>query len=46
MHAGLPGHSFVLIDAAGVQRWYGEYPSMFIPSVDLLTQVGKHLPTS
>src|SRR6266511_2498519 len=21
MHAGLPGHSFVLIDATGVQRW-------------------------
>lgn len=45
MHAGLPGHSFVLIDAAGVQRWYGEYPSMFLPSADLLTQVRKHLPT-
>ena len=30
MHAGLPGHSFVLIDANGIQRWYGEYPSMFL----------------
>lgn len=28
MHAGLPGHSFVLIDTEGQQRWYGEYPSM------------------
>ena len=29
MHAGLPGHSFVLIDRQGRQRWYGEYPSMY-----------------
>jgi len=44
MHAGLPGHSFVLIDAQGVQRWYGEYPSMYLSSTDLLDQVRKHLP--
>jgi len=44
MHAGLPGHSFVLIDAHGVQRWYGEYPSMFLSSTGLLDQVRKHLP--
>jgi peroxiredoxin len=44
MHAGLPGHSFVLIDAQGVQRWYGEYPSMYLSSADLLDQVRKHLP--
>ncbi len=25
-----PGHSFVLIDADGHQRWYGEYPSMWL----------------
>jgi peroxiredoxin len=43
MHAGLPGHSFVLIDAAGVQRWYGEYPSMWLSPEDLLTQVRAHL---
>ena len=43
MHAGLPGHSFVLIDAAGVQRWYGEYPSMWLSPGDLLTQVRTHL---
>ena len=24
MHAGLPGHGFVLIDEAGEQRWYDE----------------------
>lgn len=45
MHAGLPGHGFILIDGDGVQRWYGEYPSMFLSSADLLTQVRKHLAT-
>ena len=44
MHAGLPGHSFVLIDKTGVQRWYGEYPSMYLSPTDLLAQVNKHLP--
>ena len=45
MHAGLPGHSFVLIDNDGVQRWYGEYPSMWLAPQELLTQVRKHLTT-
>jgi len=45
MHADLPGHSFVLIDKAGNQRWYGEYPSMFISPDDLLTEVHNHLST-
>ena len=44
MHAGLPGHSFVLIDTTGVQRWYGEYPSMYLSSAELLNQVRAHLP--
>jgi peroxiredoxin len=44
MHAGLPGHSFVLIDKTGTQRWYGEYPSMWLSPSDLLKQVEKHLP--
>jgi peroxiredoxin len=44
MHAGLPGHSFILIDTQGTQRWYGEYPSMYLSSADLLTQIRKHLP--
>ena len=44
MHAGLPGHSFVLIDAKGIQRWYGEYPSMYLPSSGLLEQIRTHLP--
>lgn len=43
MHAGLPGHSFVLIDKQGTQSWYGEYPSMWLAPKDLLHQVAKHL---
>jgi len=43
MHAGLPGHSFVLIDAQGRQRWYGEYPSMWLAPQDLLEEVRSRL---
>ena len=43
MHAGLPGHSFVLIDKTGNQRWYGEYPSMWLSDTDLLKEVNNHL---
>ncbi len=43
MHEGLPGHSFVLVDKAGNQRWYGEYPSMFLSTSDLLKEVSSHL---
>ena len=43
MHAGLPGHSFVLIDGEGQRRWYGEYPSMWLPPADLLAQLQKSL---
>ncbi len=43
MHANLPGHSFVLIDKAGNQRWYGEYPSMWLSTDDLLQEVSSHL---
>ena len=39
MHADLPGHSFVLIDKAGNQRWYGAYPSMWLSNADLLKEV-------
>jgi peroxiredoxin len=38
MHAGLPGHSFVVIDSEGMQRWYGEYPSMWLEPTDLLAK--------
>jgi peroxiredoxin len=43
MHAGLPGHSFVLIDKTGKQRWYGEYPSMWLSNADLLKEVRSRL---
>jgi peroxiredoxin len=43
MHAGLPGHSFVLIDSTGTQRWYGEYPSMWLSPADLLTEIRTHV---
>jgi peroxiredoxin len=43
MHAGLPGHSFVLIDRTGLQRWYGEYPSMWLAPKQLLDQIDAKL---
>lgn len=43
MHPGLPGHSFVLIDTHGTQRWYGEYPSMYLSPADLIHQIRIHL---
>lgn len=43
MHAGLPGHSFVVIDAAGVQRWFGEYPGMWLNPDELLAQAKSAL---
>ncbi len=43
MHADMPGHGFVLVDSKGTQRWYGEYPSMYLASADLLKQVKDHL---
>ncbi len=43
MHADLPGHSFVLIDAQGVQRWYGEYPSMWLEPSTLLNEIRARL---
>ena len=38
MHEGLPGHGFVLIDADGIQQWYGNYPSMWLAPADLLDE--------
>lgn len=43
MHEGLPGHGFVLIDAQGIQRWYGNYPSMWLDPADLLEEVTSRL---
>jgi peroxiredoxin len=45
MHADLPGHSFVLIDTTGRQRWYGEYPSMWLPPQQLLLELRSRLRT-
>ncbi|MDO8107611.1 peroxiredoxin family protein [Isoptericola sp. b441] len=43
MHAGLPGHSFILIDAQGTQLWYGEYPSMWLAPADLRKEITSRL---
>ena len=43
MHEGLPGHGFILIDADGVKRWFGNYPSMFVAPADLLKEVQARL---
>ncbi len=39
MHAGLPGHGFVLVDANGNQVWKGDHPSTWIDPKELLTIV-------
>jgi peroxiredoxin len=47
MHANLPGHTFILIDPAGRITWRGEYPSMFVPTGQLLGTVrGLITPTA
>jgi peroxiredoxin len=43
MHAGLPGHGFVLVDEDGVQRWQGNYPSMWLDPDDLLREATSRL---
>ncbi|HEY3437286.1 MAG TPA: peroxiredoxin family protein [Actinotalea sp.] len=43
MHQGLPGHGFVLVDADGVQQWYGNYPSMWLEPKELLDIALGHL---
>ncbi|HEX6527038.1 MAG TPA: redoxin domain-containing protein [Streptosporangiaceae bacterium] len=43
MHPGLPGHGFVLIDTRGMERWYGEYPSMYLSASGLIAQANTHL---
>lgn len=43
MHAGLPGHGFILIDADGTQLWHGNYPSMWLAPADLLEEVTRRL---
>lgn len=43
MHADLPGHGFVLVNAAGQQVWSAEYPSMYLSPADLLKEVTSRL---
>ncbi len=43
MHANLPGHGFVLIDRSGEMRWSGNYPSMYISTGDLLSEIRPYL---
>lgn len=43
MHEGLPGHGFILVDADGVQRWSGSYPSMWLEPSELLEIVQENL---
>jgi peroxiredoxin len=43
MHANLPGHGFVFIDAAGEIRWQKEYPSMYASASELLGAVGRYV---
>ena len=43
MHAGLPGHSFVLIGPDGTQLWSGEYPSMWLDPKALLREATSRL---
>lgn len=44
MHQGLPGHSFVLVDADGERVWSGNYPSMWLAPEALLKEVQDRLP--
>lgn len=41
MHANLPGHSFVLVDGSGRIAWRGDYPSMFVTTDQLLSDIGS-----
>lgn len=43
MHAGLPGHGFVLVTPAGQQVWAAEYPSMWFAPDQLLKEVTSYL---
>lgn len=43
MHAGLPGHGFVVINAGGAQVWSGEYPSMWLDPTELLKEATSRL---
>ena len=41
MHENLPGHSFILVDGSGKIAWRGDYPSMFVKTEQLLSDIGS-----
>lgn len=41
MHENLPGHSFILVDGSGRIAWRGDYPSMFVSTDQLLSDIGS-----
>ncbi len=41
MHENLPGHSFILVDGSGRIAWRGDYPSMFVKTDRLLSDIGS-----
>jgi peroxiredoxin len=41
MHANLPGHSLILVDGSGRIAWRGDYPSMFVSTGQLLSDIGS-----
>lgn len=43
MHAGLPGHSFVLVDATGTIAWAQNFPSMYVSSGELARDVADRI---
>ena len=43
MHAGLPGHSFILVDATGTIAWQANFPSMYVSSDELLRTISDYL---
>lgn len=43
MHADLPGHSFVFIDANGEIRWQQEYPSMYASTAEIMSNIRPFL---
>lgn len=43
MHANLPGHGFVFIDASGRVRWQKEYPSMYASASEVMSAIRPYL---
>jgi peroxiredoxin len=45
MHANLPGHAFVLVNAAGDLVWSQDYPSMYVSTGSLLSKISSLVKT-